>query len=127
MDIRDYQRWFEEYDRARGWDTVEPSHVLAHLMEEIGEVARHVLRLDGYRDVDEADREAEIDALALELSDAFVFLTKLAIYYDLEWADILNQGREKAEERYDIAQGRREMERYLAARRARFQELLNDE
>lgn len=126
MDIRDYQRWFEKYDELRGWDTVEPSHVLAHLMEEVGEIARHVLRLDGYRDVGETEREQEIEALALELNDAFIFLTKLAIYYDIEWADVLKKGQHKAEERFDIEQGRAEMERYLDARRERFEELLGE-
>lgn len=126
MDIRDYQRWFEEYDRARGWDTVEPSHVLAHLVEEVGEIARHVLRLDGYRDPGDLAREEEIEALAMELNDAFIFLTKLAIYYDIEWADVLKEGQEKAEARYDVDQGRAEMERYLAARKERFEELLDE-
>lgn len=126
MDIRDYQRWFEEYDEKRGWDMVEPSHVLAHLMEEVGEIARHVLRLDGYRDTGETEREQEIEALALELNDAFIFLTKLAIYYDIEWADVLKQGQIKAEERFDVEQGRAEMERYLDARRERFEELLGE-
>ncbi len=124
MDIRAYQRWFEEYDRARGWDRVEPCHVLAHLVEEVGEIARHVLRLDGYRDLSEDERQAEIEQLAMEINDAFVFLTKLAICYNLELADILAKGQAKAEARTNVEEGRREMARYLEARRRRLQALV---
>ncbi|MDQ7030319.1 MAG: hypothetical protein Q9O62_11335 [Ardenticatenia bacterium] len=124
MDIRAYQEWFEEYDRLRGWDCVEPCHVLAHLIEEIGEIARHVLRLDGYRELDEVQRQAEIEHLAMEINDAFVFLTKLAICYNLDLADILRRGQAKAEARTNVEEGRREMARYLEARRRRLQELV---
>lgn len=124
MDIRAYQRWFEEYDRARGWDRVEPCHVLAHLVEEVGEIARHVLHLEGYRDLDEAEQQAEIDRLAMEINDAFVFLTKLAICYNLDLAEILARGQAKAEARTNVEEGRREMARYIEARRRRLEALV---
>ena len=52
MEIREYQRWLEEWDRARGWDRVSPSHTLIHALEELGEVARLILQWEGYKNAD---------------------------------------------------------------------------
>jgi NTP pyrophosphatase (non-canonical NTP hydrolase) len=106
-----YQQWFRDYDCLRGLNEDQPLESLAHLSEEIGEIARHILRLEGVKAMDDAAREAEIAALALELSDAFVFLTKLANSYDIEWNAAIQQGMAKAEARWDVATGQQEAER----------------
>ncbi len=111
-----YQRWFREYDEARGLNTDIPLESVAHLMEEVGEIARHVLRLEGHKALDESARDDEIEALALELSDAFVFLTKLANAYDIDWDDTIHRAMEKAEARWDVERGRREAARRREAR-----------
>ena len=89
MTFHDYQRWFKDYDAVRGLDEDPPMMSLAHLSEEIGEIARHVLRLEGVKPVGEAERDVEIAELELELTDAFVFLTKLANSYGIEWEDAI--------------------------------------
>lgn len=106
-----YQQWFSEYDRLRGLNEDRPLESFAHLSEEIGEIARHILRLEGVKAMDDATRDAEIAALALELSDAFVFMTKLANHYGIEWEQTIQQGMAKAEARWDIAKGQQEAER----------------
>jgi NTP pyrophosphatase (non-canonical NTP hydrolase) len=93
----------------------DPTASVAHLMEEAGEIARHVLRLEGHKAMDEAERGAEIKALALELSDAFVFLTKLANSYGIEWDETIARAMEKAESRWNVEEGRREAARRRAA------------
>lgn len=40
MEIRDYQRWLEVWDKARTWNEVLLSHTLLHAMEELGEVSK---------------------------------------------------------------------------------------
>lgn len=106
-----YQQWFRDYDELRGLNADRPLESLAHLSEEIGEIARHVLRLEGVKAMDDATRDAEISALALELSDAFVFLTKLANAYGVEWDETIRSGMTKAEARWDVARGQAEAER----------------
>lgn len=117
MTFERYQRWFIEYDEARGFDEVPVSESVMHLMEEVGEIARHILRLEGYRALDEVERTAEIEALALELSDVFVFLTKLANHYGIEWEETIARSMEKAEQRYPVERGQT-----LSARRRAQQE-----
>ena len=50
MEIAAYQRWLEEWDRARGWESVAPAHTLIHAMEELGEVAARIRQREGYKD-----------------------------------------------------------------------------
>lgn len=106
-----YQQWFRDYDELRGLNADRPLESLAHLSEEIGEIARHVLRLEGVKAMDDAARDGEITDLALELSDAFVFLTKLANAYGIDWDETIRNGMTKAEARWDVAKGQAEAER----------------
>jgi len=110
--IREYQEWLQAYDEARGWDKILPSHSFIHLIEEIGEVAREVGYLEGYRDADDAG-EARA-RLAEELADAATFLYKLAYQCGVDLEAALEANMTKAENRFSVAFGRVDTERYLA-------------
>lgn len=112
MRIREYQAWVQAWDRARGWDEVAVSHTLLHAVEELGEVARAVLRREGYKpDAQDAAWRAE---LAEELSDLFVMLFKVAYQCGVDVESALAAGMAKAEARYPLVTGEPEMARYLA-------------
>ncbi|MGH2544475.1 MAG: MazG nucleotide pyrophosphohydrolase domain-containing protein [Ardenticatenaceae bacterium] len=119
ISFESYQKWFREYDEQRGLQADAPLESLGHLMEEVGEIARHILRLEGHKVgahgraslPDATERAEEIAELALELSDAFVFLTKLANAYGIEWDETIRQAIEKAEVRWDVEAGRQEAAR----------------
>ena len=116
MQIREYQRWLEAWDRARGWDRVLPAHTLAHAMEEMGEVARVVLAWEGYKEG--AGPEALRAELAEELSDLLVFLFKLAYQMGVDVEDALAAGQAKADGRHaDLAKAEAELARYQARQR----------
>lgn len=112
MRIREYQDWLQAYDEARGWDKILPSHSFLHLIEEIGEIAREVGYLDGYRDA--ADAGETRARLAEELADAATFLYKLAYQCGVDLEDALQANMTKAENRFSVAFGRVDTERYLA-------------
>lgn len=111
-----YQAWFKEYDNKRHLTHDKPLESLAHLMEEVGEISRHVLHLEGHKALDDAQRDEERDALALELADAFVFLTKLANAYEIEWSETIKRSMQKAEARWDVNAGQKEAARRQLAR-----------
>jgi NTP pyrophosphatase (non-canonical NTP hydrolase) len=112
MRIREYQAWLQAYDEARGWDKITPAHSFLHLIEEIGEIAREVECLEGYRDVADAD-EARA-RLAEELADAATFLCKLAYQCGVDLEEALRANMTKAENRFSVDFGRADTERYLA-------------
>jgi NTP pyrophosphatase (non-canonical NTP hydrolase) len=112
MHIREYQTWLQAYDEARGWDRIAPPHTFLHLIEEVGEIAREVEFLEGYRDADDA---SEVRThLAEELADAATFLFKLAYQCGVDLEDALQANMTKAENRFSIAFGQADTERYLA-------------
>ena len=111
MEITEYQRWLATWDQERGWDRVPPAHTLVHALEEMGEVARLVLKWEGYKPT-----EDELDlrlALREELSDLLVFVFKLANQTGVDLDEALCAGRVKAEHRYaDIEAARAELDRF---------------
>ncbi len=112
MQIREYQSWLQGYDRVRGWDKIAPSHTFMHLIEEVGEIAREVEYVEGYREAADA---AEVSArLSEELADATTFLFKLAYQCGVDLEDALRANMDKAEERFSVDFGRADTERYLA-------------
>jgi NTP pyrophosphatase (non-canonical NTP hydrolase) len=112
MHIREYQDWLQAYDIARGWDRITPSHSFLHLVEEIGEIARQVEYLEGYRDTDNVEQARAY--LAEELADAATFLYKLAYQCGVDLEDALRANMTKAEDRFSVAYGRADAMRYLA-------------
>lgn len=126
MEISDYQRWLEAWDKARGWDRVSPSHTLIHATEELGEVARLILQWEGYKDADSPEQlHAELEE---ELSDVFVFLFKLAYQTGVDVEAALARGQAKAEGRYDdLTESAAMLERYHARQRAALARLLRDD
>jgi len=116
MDIAAYQRWFADYDRERAFDLIEPSQVVVHLMEEVGEIAREVLYLEGYRDP--AARDDAVEHLSEELGDAFVFLTKIAVHYGIDLETVVSGIVSKADKRWPLDVAQREMGRYIEHQQA---------
>ncbi|MFN2242295.1 MAG: MazG-like family protein [Anaerolineae bacterium] len=128
MQIREYQSWLQAYDEARGWDKISPAHSFLHLVEEIGEIAREVEYLEGYRETKGVDDARS--RLAEELADAVTFLYKLAYQCGVDLEQALQANMAKAEARYSIAFGQADTERYLsrqAENLARVRETLSKE
>jgi NTP pyrophosphatase (non-canonical NTP hydrolase) len=123
MEIGEYQRWLEAWDKARGWDRVSPSHTLIHAMEELGEVARLILQWEGYKDAESAERlHTELEE---ELSDVFVFLFKLAYQAEVNVEAALARGQAKADGRYDdLIESRAMLDRYHARQAAALEQML---
>ncbi len=124
MHISEYQQWLQAYDQDRGFDRVHPSQTLVHALEELGEIAREVLHLEGYRDTGDAD--ARRAALAEELADCMTFLFKLAYQFDIDMETALAANQPKADARFPIEKGRAEMERYLRRQRENAERLCGE-
>ena len=98
MQISDYQQWIKEWDEVRGFDKADPGLTVVHALEELGEVAREVLFLKGYKT--DALPEEHRQALANELADTIVFLFKLAYQYDIDIEDALIRLQERVDKRF---------------------------
>ncbi len=112
MEIAAYQHWLEKYDTLRGWDRVSPSQTFVHLMEEMGEIARLVLHLEGYKPGEGHEDEIKVE-LAEELGDAATFLFKIAYQFGIDMEKAMKGNMPKAEGRYSVQEGQADMARYI--------------
>lgn len=118
MDIATYEKWVRDFDRERGWDLCLPAEVFVHFCEEAGEIARLVLALEGYREVDPAEAEQLRPRLGEEIADAITFLIKLAYLYDVDVAEGLSRNVAKCDGRYPPAEAPGAVLTYLERHRA---------
>jgi len=125
--LSQWQAWAGEFDRVRGWDATDASQVVTHLVEELGEVAREVLRLEGYKG---ANQEAG-QALAGELADLLLMVFKLAAQTGLDLGAAVAAKGVELEGRFTVSRSREETRRFLEARieaaRARLRGLAGEE
>ncbi|HHB90834.1 MAG TPA: hypothetical protein ENK60_05955 [Anaerolineae bacterium] len=98
MNIAEFQQWLRAWDEAREFDKADPGLTLVHALEEMGEVAREVLFLKGYKK--DAMPEAHRQALARELADTIVFLFKLAYQFDIDIQKALLELQERVDRRF---------------------------
>jgi NTP pyrophosphatase (non-canonical NTP hydrolase) len=100
MHIREYQQWVKEWDQARTWDRILPSHTLLHALEELGEISKLVQIIEGYRDPKGKNLDEIRSELALELSDLQVMLFKIAYLCDIDMEEAMQRGQVKADQRF---------------------------
>ena len=47
MDLKQIQKLKFDFEKARGWDKFPASQVFTHLIEELGEISRHITVEEG--------------------------------------------------------------------------------
>ena len=118
MQIAKFQQWTHNTDTDTQWDLLTTPQLLAHLTEEIGEVAQSVNRIYGYTEGDE--REKQLANLRIELVEAFWFLSKIANRFDIDLDAEVESFVEQADEWLDqyhstLVRGLRSLDRELSA------------
>ena len=103
--MSELQKRLRRFDRERGWDGVRPEHTLLHLLEELGEVARELLREVGYK-------EGEVQ-LTGELADVGLLLYKLADQLGIDLEAAMLEKLAANEARFPLPESREAMARYL--------------
>ncbi|HEX55487.1 MAG TPA: hypothetical protein ENF49_05105 [Candidatus Altiarchaeales archaeon] len=92
--LNHYQREVDEYDRKYGWDVDRASHIVLHMAEELGEIARLILRNEGYK-----TEKFEKKELAYELTDLLYLTLKLANKFEInlekEWDEMWKRYEKK--------------------------------
>jgi len=79
MSLKDFQSQVQAYDEKLGWSEDKAGHIVLHILEELGEVARHVTRFEGYK-----KETFEKSELAQELTDVVYLTLKLANSFDVD-------------------------------------------
>jgi len=88
MNLREIQEKLDKFDKARGWDKFPASLVFVHLIEELGEISRHITIKEGYKVIGLGHEAPKKDDLNREFAQAFNLFTQIASSFgvDLESA-----------------------------------------
>jgi NTP pyrophosphatase (non-canonical NTP hydrolase) len=88
MHLKEIQEKLDKFDKDRGWDKFPASLVFAHLIEELGEISRHITVKEGYKVVGLGHDAPAKEDLAREFAQSFNLFTQIANSFgvDLETA-----------------------------------------
>ena len=84
MHLKEIQQKLDDFDKARGWDKFPASLVFAHLIEEIGEISRHITVDEGYKVIGLGHEAPNKDELSREFAQVFNLFTQIANHYNID-------------------------------------------
>ncbi|MDF1537514.1 MAG: hypothetical protein P1Q69_01245 [Candidatus Thorarchaeota archaeon] len=84
MDLRDIQTLKSNFERERGWDKFSASQVFTHLIEELGEISRHITVEEGYKAIGLGHEAPARSELAREFAQSFSLFIQLANHFQID-------------------------------------------
>lgn len=83
MELSEIQRIIDKFEKARGWDKFPASLVFAHLIEELGEISRHITVEEGYKVIGLGHDAPDKDELAREFAQVFSLFMQLVNHFGI--------------------------------------------
>ena len=84
MELVEIQKRQREFIVERRWDSFRPSQIFTHLIEELGEIASHLLFEEGYKKEDLGHERVKRENLKREFAQAFNLFLQLAIHFEID-------------------------------------------
>jgi NTP pyrophosphatase (non-canonical NTP hydrolase) len=84
MDLREIQHIKAAFEKERGWDKFKASQVFVHLIEELGEISRHISLEEGYKPPGLGHSAPDKEGLSREFAQAFSLFAQLANHFDID-------------------------------------------
>lgn len=89
MDLRDLQKIKASFEKERGWDKFPASQVFGHLIEELGEISRHISYEEGYKIPGIGHDAPEKSELEREFAQSFSLFIQLANHFDVDLENVV--------------------------------------
>lgn len=109
MDLREIQRVMDKFARARGWHKFPASQVFAHLIEELGEISRHITVEEGYKVVGLGHESPKKEELAREFAQVFNLFIQIANHFAIDLESSVLAELEVMKERFPEEEWARHM------------------
>ena len=109
MHLKEIQAKLDYFDKARGWDKFPASLVFAHLIEELGEISRHITVDEGYKVVGLGHEAPNKDELHREFAQVFNLFTQLANHCNIDLESSVLSELEIMDERFPAEKWSRHM------------------
>ena len=84
MNLKEMQKTKKEFDKKRGWDRHRASNVFVHLVEELGEIGRHINYEEGYKEKGKNSPDINRKELEREVAQTLMLLLQLANHYKID-------------------------------------------
>lgn len=110
MHLRHLQALKQQFEHERGWEHFPASLVYIHLIEELGEIGRHILFDEGYK-VQGLGHRAKQN-LKREFGQVLSLLLQLANRAHIDLEDAYRDELQLMEKRFDPATWQHYMQRY---------------
>ncbi len=109
MQLREIQQKLDKFEKDRGWDKFPASLVFAHLIEELGEISRHITVKEGYKVIGLGHEAPEKDELAREFAQAFNLFIQIANTFGVDLESAVLSELKIMEERFSAEDWSRHM------------------
>lgn len=100
MNLKELQKIKAEFEEERGWNRFSPSLVFAHLIEELGEISRHITVEEGYKAPDLGHATPDRSELSREFAQVFSLFVQLANHFHIDLEDSILAELEIMRERF---------------------------
>ena len=84
MDLNKIQAMKSGFEESRGWNKFPASLVFTHLVEELGEISRHITFEEGYKVSGLGHEEPNRNHLKREFAQVFSLFIQLANHYEID-------------------------------------------
>ncbi|MFX1560427.1 MAG: hypothetical protein ACFFBL_07550 [Promethearchaeota archaeon] len=109
MKLRDIQEKLDKFEKERGWDKFPASLVFAHLIEELGEISRHITVKEGYKVIGLGHEAPKKDELKREFAQAFNLFVQIANNFGIDLESAVLSELEIMEKRFSAEEWSRHM------------------
>ncbi|MGD9396511.1 MAG: hypothetical protein PVJ05_08800 [Candidatus Thorarchaeota archaeon] len=109
MQLREIQQKLDKFEKNRGWDKFPASLVFAHLIEELGEISRHITVKEGYKVIGLGHEAPKKDELSREFAQAFNLFIQIANTFGVDLESAVLSELEIMEERFSAEDWSRHM------------------
>jgi NTP pyrophosphatase (non-canonical NTP hydrolase) len=109
MHLREIQEKLDKFEKDRGWDKFPASLVFAHLIEELGEISRHITVKEGYKVIGLGHKAPKKEELVREFAQAFNLFIQIANIFGVDMESAVLSELEIMEERFSAEDWTRHM------------------
>ncbi|MFQ6123694.1 MAG: hypothetical protein ACE5R6_03690 [Candidatus Heimdallarchaeota archaeon] len=102
MELGEIQKRQREFILERRWNRFRPSQIFVHLIEELGEIASHLLFEEGYKKDDLGHERAEKENLKMEFAQVFNLFLQLAIHFKIDLEQAWLEEIARMEKRFNV-------------------------
>ena len=109
MHLKEIQEKLDIFEKVRGWDKFPASLVFAHLIEELGEISRHITVKEGYKVVGLGHDAPKKGDLSREFAQALNLFIQIANSFGVDLEAAILSELEIMEDRFSAEEWSRHM------------------